>query len=352
MSGLICTRTASITAAWLGLAMAGTPALAVDQAGSPFSAVYVFGDSLSDDGNLLDATEYAFGPTGGLPQRADYWEGRFSNGKVAVEVLAERLGRPLVNFAFGGATSGMGPIYRTGENTFFDTGLQAQLALHDTALRGAADPNGLYVVWAGANDLRTVLERLDEPGMTPLQLFSLLTSTVQTTYTNLASAVGGLYQDGARNFLLPLLPDLGITPEGRAVQMLIPPALFSISGFSDSFNAGLRNTYASLGLSGASITVFDTAAAQREVVANPGSYGISDVDMPCFLGDVGEPGAKCAEGFATTRMFWDKVHPSAITHAVLGAQMAAAVPEPQTVLLMGLGVAALLGLGCRRRSGV
>jgi len=348
MLPLTRTRAASITAALLGLALAGPQVLAMNQASSPLSAVYVFGDSLSDNGNLLAATAQAFGAANALPQADNYWQGRFSNGKVAVEVLADKLGKPLVDFAFGGATSGVGPVYPVNANTSFATGLQAQLALHDKLLGGVADPNGLYVVWAGANDLRDVLASLKDPGMTLQQLGAQLASTVQTTYANLAGAVDGLYQDGARHFLLPLLPDLGLTPEGQAAQTLVPTAFFSISGFSAAYNLGLRSTFAGLSLGGASVTVFDTAAAQQDVYANPASYGISDVQSPCFAGYVGEAGAMCAEGFDTTRMFWDKVHPSAITHAVLGAQMAAAVPEPQTLLMMAVGMAALLGLRQRR----
>jgi phospholipase/lecithinase/hemolysin len=48
-------------------------------------------------------------------------------------------------------------------------------------------------------------------------------------------------------------------------------------------------------------------------------------------------------------MFFDDIHPTTATHALLGQQMLAAVPEPQTMLMMAVGVAALLGLGRRRQ---
>ena len=65
---------------------------------SPISALIVYGDSLSDNGNL-------FAAVGFLP--APYASGRFSNGPVAVEYLATMFGVPLVNFAYGGATTGI-----------------------------------------------------------------------------------------------------------------------------------------------------------------------------------------------------------------------------------------------------
>src|SRR3954467_13444925 len=63
------------------------------------SAVVVYGDSLSDNGNLFAAT--------GQPT-APYLQGRKSDGPVAVEQLAAALGVPLIDVAWIGATSGIG----------------------------------------------------------------------------------------------------------------------------------------------------------------------------------------------------------------------------------------------------
>ncbi|MGA7806692.1 SGNH/GDSL hydrolase family protein, partial [Bradyrhizobium sp.] len=66
---------------------------------SSFSSVIVYGDSLSDNGNLYSLIGYPPPP---------YYDGRFSNGPVAAEQLATNLGAPLYDFAVGGATSGVG----------------------------------------------------------------------------------------------------------------------------------------------------------------------------------------------------------------------------------------------------
>src|SRR4051794_37120522 len=73
--------------------------------GAPYTGVTVFGDSLSDVGNV-------FAVTGGtLP----YPSGRFSDGPIWIDRLASNLGTPLQpsvaggsNYAFGGAESGLG----------------------------------------------------------------------------------------------------------------------------------------------------------------------------------------------------------------------------------------------------
>ncbi len=69
------------------------------QAGQSVSQVVVVGDSFSDNGNL-------YARTGGPP--APYWQGRISNGPVWAEYLAQRLEVPLSDFAWAGATTGVG----------------------------------------------------------------------------------------------------------------------------------------------------------------------------------------------------------------------------------------------------
>jgi phospholipase/lecithinase/hemolysin len=97
------------------------------QAMPAFAHVVVFGDSLSDTGNA----------------------GRFSNGPVWVEYLAQKLGLPLKparaggnNFAVGGARLDPGSG---------DTSLRAQANayLRSSRSRGRT----LYIVYGGGNDL-------------------------------------------------------------------------------------------------------------------------------------------------------------------------------------------------------
>ena len=73
-----------------------------------FTAVIAYGDSLSDNGNLYAATGYPPYP---------YWNGRFSNGPVTVEYLANSLHSPLLDFAWGGATTGVGNVADGGTQT-------------------------------------------------------------------------------------------------------------------------------------------------------------------------------------------------------------------------------------------
>ena len=74
-AGLVARATAAC------LLLAATSAMA---AAPSFTGMYVFGDSLSDNGNVLALT-------GGLYPPAPYFQGQFSNGPVAVEWLATGL---------------------------------------------------------------------------------------------------------------------------------------------------------------------------------------------------------------------------------------------------------------------
>ncbi len=157
------------------LAWMSDGALAASVTTLPIRSIYVLGDSLSDQGNLLTATTALGAPSNqpGVPDELHYFEGRFSNGANYVDVLAEKLGISIVpsleggtNFAFGGART----TYNIVEQPFgpypqrrFPWSLTAETeAFAAQAGRRRADPTALFIVFSGSNDLADVLSfRLD-----------------------------------------------------------------------------------------------------------------------------------------------------------------------------------------------
>jgi phospholipase/lecithinase/hemolysin len=99
-----------------------------------------------------------------------------------------------------------------------------------------------------------------------------------------------------------------------------------------TFNAALAAGLDAL--PGLNITQFDALGVFGAVVANPGLYGFTNVTDPCFSG-----GVACAN--PDEYLLWDAVHPTAAAHQVLSAAALAAIPEPGTALLMGLGLCVL-----------
>lgn len=286
---------------------------------SAYSNLYVFGDSLSDSGNVYALTGTTYPP-------APYYNGRFSDGPTYAENLAGKLtlsATPSLlggtNYAYGGATAAPGSNI-----SGFATDLGTQVSAF-RGLSGPADANALYVLWAGANDLRA------NPSA----------GGISAALTGISGAVQGLYAEGARNFLVMNLPNLGLTPEAIASNNVA-----AATAGSAIFNANFDTTIGALrgGLAGSSIRTLDTFALLSDAVAHPSSYGLTNVTSACVL----TPG--CTPG---SYLFWDTIHPTALGHRIIAdaAFNVLAVPEPETYALMlaGLGLMGAVAR-CRRQA--
>jgi phospholipase/lecithinase/hemolysin len=316
-------------------AVALVAALSV-QSAEAYDQVIVFGDSLSDNGNL--AARF-----GGAVPTAPYANGRFSSGPVAAEVLAAQLGLPLVDYAYGGALSGTDNQFQSKNPLVANTGMLSQVQQFTGKLAASgksADASALYMVWGGGNDFLAALSAGN---------FSGMNAVVTTAVTNLVTEVGTLYGAGARDFLIPLLPDLATTYYGTSGQF--PSSL--LSGLSTSFNGAL--TAQMNALKGTrpdlSLTIFDTPAVLAGVRADIAAHGGNVTDR-CWTGDYTGAGATapvCAD--PSQFYLFDKVHPTGIVHDAVGKAMAASVssvPEPTGSSLMLAGLL-VTGLALRRR---
>jgi phospholipase/lecithinase/hemolysin len=287
-----------------------------------FSGLYVFGDSLSDSGN-------AFNATGGLlPPEPFYTAGRFTNGPVWVEYLAPKLGltfNPATDFAFGGATTGA-------QNTFVPglPGLQQQITGF-TQSTPIADPNALYIVWAGANDYLGGASTLD-----PLQ-------PVQQPVANLVGAAQALAGVGAQTIVLANLPNLGQLPGTQGHTQL--------TALSAAHDAVLAQAIQQLAQTEPSVQVipFDVAALFSDAIAQPNNYGFTNVTDACLLTLCQTP---------DTYLFWDSIHPTTAGHeriaeaaatTIVTAGRAAGVPEPPTTLGLFTFGALLAGAAAWKR---
>ena len=247
-------------------------AQAVAVAGStPFSQVIAFGDSLTDNGN---------GRYAGPPN----FQGRSSDGIVWVEHLANDLGMAglLDDYAVSGAAT---------------VDLQGQIGRYLTSHQG--DPNALYILWAGHNDLF---------GWTfspPASPETVINNGVQNTL----QAVQTLRNAGARHIVVLSLADVGVTPIMRGA----PISREAVSAVCASYNQALEAALQGLETAGVPTIRINGFGWFRNIVASPAEFGFVNVTDE-FLLDWYLPraGANPAEYF-----FWDLVHPTTRGHRVM-----------------------------------
>lgn len=287
----------SITLSWIALLAVTVAPGSI--AATLFTGLYSFGDSLSDAGNTSLAT-------GGAAPGPGYYNGRYSNGPVWVELLATRLGLPATSqslaggkdYAWAGAyttTGGSVPTLQQQANQFIGGG-------------GSFLPTDLVTVWGGANDF--LLGGQTDP-------------TIPAA--NIATVIATLAGAGAKNILLLNLPDLGYTPELLATGS--PAAIGGFSMLSQGFNATLAASVPSLEANlGIDIHLLDVFGIGTELRTHPGDYGFTNTTLGAL------PSGNAAN--AAEFLYWDTVHPTARVHGIFADQAFALVPEPSSVMIL------------------
>lgn len=290
--------------------VATTPALAAD-----YSDTIFFGDSLSDAG-----TYAPFLPPG---------TGRFSTnpGPVWSEILADGLGfdgSPVAqggtNFAAGGARITQLPGVPPSPPTADAPPIRTQVTTYLTLSGGAADPDALYFMWAGANDIFVAAGGAIPPDQ--------IQAYLQTTAAEQAGEIARLAAAGARHIVVLNVPDIGTTPFGLSTG---PAGSAGLTQLSSGYNTLL---FLSIGTTGVPVLGLDTFALLREISASPSTYGFANATVPacgavpsllCTAANLVAPGADASFVFA------DGVHPTSGAHAVIAQFVQSALAAPGLV---------------------
>jgi phospholipase/lecithinase/hemolysin len=299
-----------------------------------YSGLYAFGDSLSDMGGS-SAAEMSLHNTLGFCDPAHpcpiYDNGRFSNGPVAIEYVAQALNIANVHgYAVAGSTSGIGNYIDDGNASTLGNGIQIPPFINIPALpgmdqqldtfaaqtNGVADPNALYFVWGGSNDLFAAGNNASA-------------QTAIDAASNITKFVGNLAGMGAQHIVVANLPNIGLTPEAASnSQAQLAASSYSV-GFNQLLAGGLNSLYASFPT--LDLVQFDTYGLFNQIYFNPALYGFSNVTDACFDGL-----SVCTN--PDSYLFMDNVHPTTRTHEILGAAIVSAVPLPPSMLFFVTGI--------------
>jgi phospholipase/lecithinase/hemolysin len=265
-----------------------TPLLSLHAATAPYDAIYVFGDSYCDVGNIYLATK------GAIPLSPPYYQGRFSNGPIWVEHVASAWGLPMKASLAGGTDYAVGGAeVTTSVNTAEGTipSVPEQVLEYLEAHGGHADPHALYILEGGGNDI------LDATGGSPAVLGLKIAA-------GLAGSELLLRQAGARNFVIPDLLDVALLPAGQANATFATAATLAVNKSLDDllqFEELLQNI---------KIYRLNVFSLFQSVAADATHFGFTNITTPC-LNPV--TNAVCADPDHT--LFWDVEHPTVFGHA-------------------------------------
>jgi phospholipase/lecithinase/hemolysin len=280
-----------------------------------YTAVYAFGDSLSDAGNI------GYVSLNQIPVSSIYSDGRFSNGNVWVQNLSQNLGLPPVkpslvggtDYAYGGAQTGATAVHA--ENP---SDLPSQLGQFVTNVPSPS-PDALYTVWAGGNDVLTIANST----LTPEQQQAAVSQAV----ANETNFINGLIAHGARNIVVMDVPDLSKTP----YELARPLSAASSAALAQQYNTELGAAMQQIVASGAaSVDVIDTYSLLDTVTANPAAYGFTNVTQSVWNGNLTDAnsGSLAATGAAQNGyLYFDGLHPTAATHSLLASAVTQSVTQ-------------------------
>jgi phospholipase/lecithinase/hemolysin len=299
----------------LGLSVAGGPLFG--QTEPAFSKIVIFGDSLSDTGNVRDRTDSKSGGTVDYPSGSfNYSDGRWTNSSdtdpgsgTYVGVWHEQLARTFLNIpaatyslgggtnhAFGGATTNDGtheetvvspPLFGDVTITIDDMGRQ----MDDYLGSHAIDPDALYVVWGGGNDLFN-----DDSS-----------ANVTATAARATALMTRLAKAGAKYIMVPNVPPLGVIPKYAGDPAKQRSLSRAAADYRNELSADLSAALSDLASQGIMPTLYPVDAWTNtiRVMTYPSRYGFINVSSAAQGNSNADP---------DQYLFWDDKHPTTAGH--------------------------------------
>jgi len=287
-------------AALAAMTVAAAGAFASAASAQSYNRLIVFGDSLSDNGNLYAAS----GNT--QPTSPPYFNGRFSNGPVFTELLGFTVGRSAagapvtgsINYAYGGART---------DSSAFPPGMRNQLLAY-TGAGGTFGANDLVSILGGANN---IFQAVPAASISPNPTGSIQPVALAAA-ADINFIVNSVAAAGAGTILVSNLPSLALTPQFNQGPGAPAAPLADYAG--TQFNGALLNNLmvTAAARPGTNIILMDLYKIGPALSADPGRFGLTNARDACFNGVT-----VCAN--PDSYLYWDGVHPTAAGHRLLAA---------------------------------
>ena len=318
------------------------------QSAPVFSQIVVFGDSLSDDGNVRHVMEddYLISYPGG---DFNYSDGRFTNSSdtdpssdTYAGTWHEQLARTFLSmaattnsldggldYAFGGATTASGTTDRTVINNPFPFG-GGQFTLtvdnlgkqvDDYLASNTPDASALYIIWGGANDL------FDDDS----------SEHVAETASNVSGLVEELARAGARSFLVANIPPIGLVPLYKDDADTATALNLAAAEYRSEFNTDLDAAITTLAGEGITITLYrlDAYGLLYRIATNPGDYSFTNITDTAQGEDVD----------LDEYLYWDDLHPTTAGHYQIAVEANALLEGTALPPAQALNLSARLDVG-------
>ncbi|KAL7530057.1 hypothetical protein ACHAWF_003223 [Thalassiosira exigua] len=274
----------------------------------PFRSMAIFGDSFSDVGNIHIASN-------GSQPGTWSWEGRYADGRLWLEHVAQFFDLPQVTpsweggtgYALGGATMDDG--YIESFSTYLNgsvPGVRQQVEAYIRDHPSSVVDESLHVIYGGYNDYWWYVHR------------NFTTSDGQDlNFTNVYANIVGqaidnvqkLYDAGARQFLVANLMNMSTWAESEVQS---PQTLNAYDVLVAGHNALLWVRLSEFKEDHADATVydFDVFGAFECLNERQGFFGMQNVEDPCHPSQA----EHCGDIFSFK--FWDWYHPTTHAHQV------------------------------------
>ncbi|KAJ4844391.1 hypothetical protein Tsubulata_002352 [Turnera subulata] len=304
-------------------------------------ALFVFGDSLVDVGNnnyLPISTAKANFPHNGVDFPNKKATGRFSNGKNAADLLAQKVGLPSsppylslasknasaymtgVSFASGGAGIFNGTDQKLGQSI----PLTRQVGYYEKIYQSLVQTLGpagvqnrisksLFMVVIGSNDIFDY----------PRNKSNIPQQYVDSMVFTLKGLLKRLHSSGARKFVFPAIGAIGCIPSER-LKSQTEECNEESNSLALKYNEGLKSMLQELKseLKDIAYSYFDTYAVLQNIVQNPANNGFSEIKAACC--GLGKLKAKIPclplSTYCPNRrdhVWWDLYHPTEATATIL-----------------------------------